>query len=272
MQHLTLEALARLVDEPPVADEAIHLGGCLVCRRELAEMRAQTAALGSLADPEAPAGAWAALESALRDEGLIVDLPRRAEIAFWRRPRVLRAAAALALFVLGGAAGMMLRGRTAATVATAPETVRGLPVTVHPASTEGDRALASNPSSPAAEGDGSFAAAPGAGSGVRLASNGDPRPAPRRQQSPEARRAARELAQAEAAYLTALQRYAAIADPESGADAETRMAALDRMLATTGEALQRAPDDPAINGYHLAALRERDALRREIAKSDKDWF
>jgi len=271
MQHLTLEALARLVDEPPVADEAIHLGGCLSCRRELSELRAQTAALGSLADPEPPAGAWTALEGALRDEGLIVDLPRRAETAFWRRPRVLRAAAALALFVLGGAAGMMLRGRTAATVATAPETVRGLPVTVHPASPAGDRALASNPSSPAAEGDGSFAAA-GAGNGVRLASNGDPRPAPRRRSSPEVRRAARELAQAEAAYLTALQRYAAIADPESGADAETRMAALDRMLTATGEALQRAPDDPAINGYHLAALRERDALRREIAARDKDWF
>ncbi|HSU13111.1 hypothetical protein [Longimicrobium sp.] len=271
MQHLTLEALARLVDEPPLADEAIHLGTCLACRRELAEMRGQTAALGSLADPEPPAGAWTALEAALRGEGLIADIPRRAEIPFWRRPQVLRAAAALALFVLGGAAGMALRGRTAQ-VAAGPETVRGLPVTVHPTAAGGDGALASLPSTPAPEAP--FAAEPdaGAGNGARLASNAAAPPAARRPVSPEVRRAARELAQAEAAYLTALQRYAAIADPQSGADADTRMAALERMLSTTRQALERAPDDPVINGYHMAALRERDALRREMAAGDKDWF
>ena len=54
MQHLDLEQLARLVDEPAEPAEAEHLRGCLVCRRELAEMRAQTEALGSLEDPEVP--------------------------------------------------------------------------------------------------------------------------------------------------------------------------------------------------------------------------
>ena len=39
MQHLDLEAIARLVDEAPEPHEAEHLRGCLVCRRELAELR-----------------------------------------------------------------------------------------------------------------------------------------------------------------------------------------------------------------------------------------
>ncbi len=50
------------------------------------------------------------------------------------------------------------------------------------------------------------------------------------------------------------------------------MTALERMIATTREALERTPGDPVINGYHLAAVRERDALSRQLAGADKDWF
>jgi hypothetical protein len=86
--------------------------------------------------------------------------------------------------------------------------------------------------------------------------------------------AARELARAEAEYLSAMQRYAELADPGSGADPQSRMAALDRLVEVTRSALDRSPGDAAINGYHLAAVRERDALRREIARaqSEENWF
>ena len=36
--------------------------------------------------------------------------------------------------------------------------------------------------------------------------------------------------------------------------------------------LETAPEDPVINGYHLAAVRERDDLRRQMAQTDADWF
>ncbi|HEX2190309.1 MAG TPA: hypothetical protein VHG51_15480, partial [Longimicrobiaceae bacterium] len=71
MQHLTLEAVARLVDEAPEPGEALHLRECLTCRRELAEMRAQTEALARLATPEPSPRAWTALEARLVEEGLL---------------------------------------------------------------------------------------------------------------------------------------------------------------------------------------------------------
>jgi Tfp pilus assembly protein PilX len=82
-----------------------------------------------------------------------------------------------------------------------------------------------------------------------------------------------ELLQAELAYQTALQRYAQAADATRSADPQVRLAALDRLVTATSAALERAPDDPVINGYHLAAVRERDEVRRRIAKEQqKNWF
>jgi hypothetical protein len=278
MQHLTLETLARLVDEPAEAHEAAHVASCLVCRRELDEMRAQTRALSGLSDPEPAPEAWFALETALRAEGLIRDAPARPGVRFAGRGW-LRIAAGAALFLLGGAAGVYLRGDRQPRLATrGPETVRGEPVVVRgPEATDGGRFASAGPGVPEMDPRRPLVVEPaGRGQGVRLASSGTdgtgatraPRPAP----GPEVASAERQLAEAEAGYLAALQRYAAIADPQSGADAATRMSALDRMINTTGAALESAPDDPVANGYHLAALRERDDLRRQIAQTDKDWF
>jgi hypothetical protein len=129
------------------------------------------------------------------------------------------------------------------------------------------------------------APATGSGNGARLAMNGgtaDPpapravaprRTAPRRATAQEADRAARERMQAQAAYMGALQRLAAIADPASGNTPETRLAALDRLVQLTAEALDRVPGDPVINGYHLAAVAERDAVRREMERdASTEWF
>jgi len=272
MQHLTCEELARLVDEPPLPHEAAHVRDCLVCRRELDEMREQTLALGALADPELPPGGWAALEAALRDEGLIsTAAPARAGGWGWTEGRpLLRMAAALALFLLGGAAGAALWSRGPDGRVASVETTQGAPVVVHPSAAAplrvaGPAEVAVAPGGVEAQG------APVTPSGARLAStNGTAaRPAP---VDPVVRQAEQELAEAEGAYLAALQRYAAIADPASGADPATRMAALERMISTTRDALERTPDDPVINAYHLAAVRERDALSRQLAGADRDWF
>jgi hypothetical protein len=265
MPHLTLEELARLVDEAPPPHEAAHVRDCLVCRRELDELRTQTAALGSLADPLAPAGGWAALEAALLDEGLIRTRPP-VVLGGWAAGRPwLRIAAAFALFLLGGAAGAGLwsRAHRATDVAVAPPTILGTP--------EAARHVASAAEvAPTPAVDPAGATAEGGRGDVGFAST--VQTVPQREQTPAARRAERELADAEAAYLVALQRYAAIADPSSGADADTRAAALDRMIATTREALERAPADPVINAYHLAAVREREALRSEQPAAGQDWF
>jgi hypothetical protein len=266
MPHLTVEELARLVDEPPLPHEAAHVRDCLVCRRELDELRAQTAALGSLADPQVPASGWAALEAALLDEGLMRTRPP-VVYGGWTAGRPwLRIAAAFALFLVGGAAGAGIWSRMhrAETVAVAPPTMLGSPETARHVASAAE--VAPTPP-PVDEGAG---VAEGGRSDVGFASTVET-PAPRAK-TPAVRRAERELADAEAAYLVALQRYAAIADPASGADADTRAAALDRMISTTREALERSPADPVINAYHLAAVREREALRREQPAAGQDWF
>ncbi len=108
MSHLIPETLARLVDEPPTAAEAMHLETCTACRRELDGLITQTAALGDLPDLlPPPPGAWTALEARLRREGLIRarPWPRTLGTAF---PRI---AATIAVFFLGGIAGFAARGR-----------------------------------------------------------------------------------------------------------------------------------------------------------------
>lgn len=284
MQHLDLETLARLVDEAPEPHEAEHLRGCLVCRRELVEMREQTLALGEMGEMQPPAGAWAALEARLVEEALIrapAPAPARTRVLGLYRPPV-RIAAALALFLLGGAAGAALwrdggaRGRVAADVPAsdpAPSASRMRPLA------DPELLIVSAP-------DAQAPATVENGNGARLAMNGSApdarRPAgvvPPRRTRPEratraqADRAARELVQAQAEYVAALQRVAAIADPSSGNDAETRMAALEQLVQLTAAALERVPGDPVINGYHLAAVAERDALRREMTKDAQTaWF
>jgi hypothetical protein len=303
MQHLNLEALARLVDERPMADEAEHLRGCLVCRRELDAMRAQTAALATLPGLEPNPAAWRALEAALAAEELIRPQTARIQPAV-RRFRFaqpyLRAAAAVLLFVTGAAAGAaLLRPGSPDTVATAPtssetarKTVDELPATDAGRSLGLAQLPVPGPSAPVADAPGGEAPVADGGDfavpvveapgtvprapslpAARLVAA---RPTTSRGRAPamtpQARAAARELDAAEAAYVTALRRYAEIADPSSGADPATRLAALETLVESTGRALERAPGDPVLNGYHLSMLDERDALRRQIDRSAQSVF
>jgi hypothetical protein len=272
MHHLNLEALARLVDEAPDADEATHLRDCLVCRRELDCLRDQTLALAELPPMEPSPGAWSALESRLLDEALIRSAAPMAAAPAYRRP-ALRIAASLALFLAGGAAGAVAWGRWNAVpqdhLAQLPPSRVSEPVQVPVAGPleVRDPVVLEQPMMD--------------GAGVRhasMTSSPEPRPAARPRParaagSPAVLAAERELEDAEAAYLTALRRYAELADPAAGADPVTRLEALDRLVEMSARALDRSPDDPQLNGYHLAAVNERDALRRQIQRAaETTWF
>ena len=118
MSHLTLEALARLLDEAPGTEERGHLAGCDVCREELAALRGQTDALASLPKLVPAPDGWAELRDRLEGERLIAGAARR------RFSGPIRAAAAVVLFAGGGLLGYGVRGDAEeASGATADRTV-----------------------------------------------------------------------------------------------------------------------------------------------------
>lgn len=236
MQHLTIEALARLLDEPPDAEQAAHLAACAACRLELTALEEQTSALAELPDIRPPADAWPVLAIRLRDEGLLHDdsapaartRAAGATLAGWSRHRMLRLAASIALFLFGGGAGFAARG------------------VVAPAMVASADPQASEPS----------------GSGtVRAAAPGS------------AEEAARLVRTEEAEYLRALTRYAEMARSPATTDPVARFAALESIVVATRAALDQAPADPVINGYHLTALAQREAMLRRFAVTAEDnWF
>ena len=86
--------------------------------------------------------------------------------------------------------------------------------------------------------------------------------------------ASRELRDAEAAYRAALSRHAEMAGAQYSANPVARLATLETIVLTTEEALRQAPADPVINGYHLAAVSQRDATLRNLtrASGEEPWF
>lgn len=210
MPHLSLEELARLVDEAPAEHEEIHLRLCAECRAELVALREQTVELRRLPDRRAPARLWPALHGRLRAEGLVAGGAARGRA-------VLRIAAGLALFLAGGVTGVLWTGARAGPLAGGTE--------------------------------------PGA---AQARTVGDAEAAVRA---------------AEAAYLDALTRYAELSGAGRSTDPVNRLAALEGIVLTTRAALEEAPADPVINGYHLAALSQREAMLRQISSAaDDEWF
>lgn len=91
--------------------------------------------------------------------------------------------------------------------------------------------------------------------------------------------AAERLETAEAAYTAALAAYTATAGTPPAADPASRLAALEGIVLTTAAALDDAPADPVINGYHLTALEQRDAILRQIRNTpdesvdnQQEWY
>lgn len=108
MEHLSLEHLARLVDDPATPEEMRHLAHCEPCARRLEELRAQTAALGSLPEIMPPKGDWQAIEARLRSEGLVEDPGLFRRLGLARTPAWMKAAAAAVLFLGGAGTGLAL--------------------------------------------------------------------------------------------------------------------------------------------------------------------
>ena len=115
MEHLSPESLARLVGDPPTADDLRHLDGCEACAAELQMLRQQTTLLGGLPDMRPPPGDFESLEDLLAEEGLVRGRPSPAYLDTIVATPWTKRAAAVAIF-LGGA----LSGATVVTKSSAP--------------------------------------------------------------------------------------------------------------------------------------------------------
>lgn len=123
MKHLTIETLARLVDEPAHPDETKHLATCEACAAELTALRAQAESLAALPEIVPPLGDWKVLEAKLRSEGLVRDPGLFQKLGLARTPSWMPAAAAVVLFLGGtgfGAAVTRRGGASGAAVEGAP--------------------------------------------------------------------------------------------------------------------------------------------------------
>lgn len=227
MEHLTLETLARLVDEAPDAREQEHLSACQRCRTELDLLSGQTRALGELPDLRPPQGEWGVLEARLMSEGLV----RHQRSSLASTPPWMKAAAAILLFIGGTGLGMGLSARAADT---------------------GPSPLAGIESSPFTLTASSVNTLDEAEERVRLA---------------------------ERQYMDALVQYRQLATTQDGdaggAAPESRLAALEYLVAAGQAAVQQAPTDPFLNGFLASALAERQATYQATLASTgsgADWY
>ncbi|MDT8342506.1 MAG: hypothetical protein RQ751_13425 [Longimicrobiales bacterium] len=230
MEHLSLEALARLVDETPAPAERRHLSECGRCRTELELLQGQTRALGQLPDLVPPRGEWTVLEARLMSEGLL----RHERSLLAATPGWMKAAAVVLLFLSGTGLGAVLGagGPGAVAMRTAPGAV------------------------------------PGAGTVVQ-ASDG-----------PASLEEAREAVRlAERRYMDALVRYRQLVQDDGGAAQgnapETRLAALEYLVAAGRAAVEQAPADPFLNGFLTSALAERQVTyQAALARTggSADWY
>lgn len=244
MEHLTPDALARLVDEPPTGAEAEHLDDCARCAAELDALQEQTEALAHLADLRPPQGAWEPLAARLRAEGLLrpEDGRTRASALWWNRGPVMQAAAGLCLLLVGGAAGLGI-GLTSHDVAS-PQAVAGgdAPAEAHPI--------------------------------VGLAAL-DPEDAfPDGLTTEEAAEFVRVT---ETWYMEALLRYRDRLEgetPLSNPDPVGRWAALETLMAAGQAAVHQSPTDPFLNGLLANMQAEREATLRgmEARTVGQNWY
>ena len=254
MLHLTAERLAALADEEPTMLEAAHLAACPECCRErsaqqrlvalAAEERARIAppltswetlapALARVrAEATSPSSSGGDSRSAAPDATVLRFAPpaqRGGGAMVAARRWGLRAAAAVALLGAGAMAGRV----------TAPESpqvvVEGTPV-----------------------------APPTGAAGVDLVTN----PVTRFSSLDEALRS---LEAAERTYQQAMVYIAAHDTSASPVDAaelyRARLAALDRVMAATQEAMQETPlsaVDPVLNRTYMTTANAREATLREL--------
>jgi len=236
MSHLSAERLAALADEIATPEELAHLSGCSECARERAAYRELGAAVAaSAATIGAPLTTWEALAPALEADGILCP-PGHRVLRVRHTSRAWLQAAAAALLVTGGAvAGRFSAGAPRPRASSALHETSAPVASVNaPAATSGATPTANTP--------------------VHFASVEEARAAQAQYQM---------MYQAATTFLAQNDSSGAAA-PDTPAAMRTRLAALDRVRETMGEALERAPYDPVINGYYLTTLGQREATLRQL--------
>lgn len=245
MRHLSTERLAALADEEPTAEEREHLAACAQCLRErFAYGALLRRAAAEVELPVLPLTRWETLAPALSPSALVgrsestpapaapaapaAGVARRAPGPWWWR-------SAAAVLLLAG--GVVVGRATAPAAAGTPGTAIASAAPVATVAPGAPASLAADTLHPYASRDEALAA----------------------------------LASAERAYEQA-SAYLAEHDPaaatvENPSTIQARLATLDRVAATTREAVHQAPYDPVINRYYLTTLGVRQATLRQLSQA-----
>ena len=241
MLHLPAERLAALGDESPSSEEEAHLAQCATCAHERDAYRTLVAMAHAERDSLGmPLTRWEAIAAELAlapssrdlavasvDSGIVV----RSFPASGRSRWPMQIAAGL-LLVAGG----MMAGRASAGAGPLPQR-----------SSASLAAVASN----AAAANASLVS-----DSTLFSSVEDARAAQQRSEL---------LYQQAAAFLA--QHDTTGAGDGNPVAYRSRLAALDRVISTTREAMRDAPHDPVINGYYLTTLGQREATLRQLNTS-----
>jgi hypothetical protein len=231
MLHLPTDRLAALGDETPTPEEAAHLAQCSACAGEHEAYRALIAMANAEREPLGlPLTRWDAIAEQLSRE--TPHLAPLGDAATPRRPaRWPMQAAAGFLLIAGG----IMAGRVSAGAGMLPS--------------DAATTTASAPSP--------------AGNTTQLAS--DSASFASIEEARLAQQRSEMLYQQAAAFLA--QHDTTGAGDGSPVAYRSRLAALDRVISTTREAMRQAPHDPVINGYYLTTLGQREATLRQLNTS-----
>lgn len=228
MSHLSAERLAALADEVATPEEMAHLAACPACADERAAYRELGAlAASSAAALGAPLTSWESIAPGLAANGMLRAASHNVLRARHTARAWLQAAAAVLLVAGGVAGGRISAGASPLPTAAAPHAV----ASATPAAT---------------------ASAPG--TTVRFSNVEQARVA----------QAQSQMTYQAATTFLAQNDSTGAASPDTPSAMRTRLAALDRVRETMGEALERAPYDPVINGYYLTTLGQREATLRQL--------
>lgn len=238
MLHLSTDRLAALGDETPTRDEAAHLASCEACAAE----RAAYATLVAMAAADrtslgVPLTRWEAIAAALDADASPADGQGSTRVVRARRSHrgwAARAAAAVLLLAGGVVAGRASAGASLVPVPRGANVLAGAaPANVSVAST-----AARETGVP----DSAFASI---------------------EEARAAQRRSEQMYQQAVAYLARFDSTAV--DDGSPVAVRSRLAALDRVISATSEAMREAPHDPVINGYYLTTLGQREATIRQLS-------
>jgi hypothetical protein len=231
MLHLSTERLAELGDDrlPVTTEETAHLVSCDLCARERSAYQTLVAMANAEREPFGlPLTRWDAIATGL---SLEPEAPIAAVALARRSSRWMLQIAAGLLLVAGGA----MLGRLSAGTRALPDEPTTQTASVEPSSVVTEPVARSGTDS------------------ATFASADEARTAQQRSEL---------IYQQATAFLARVDTTGA--GSGSPVAYRSRLAALDRVISTTREAMREAPHDPVINGYYLTTLGQREATLRQL--------